>query len=95
MIKVATGTIPDIKELKDAINKKWNTAVSSPMDSKIPQMYVQDAWSVSIPSNDIINKNNNIVNSSDMQNNEEYDIERIKNLNKRGASTVGGRLLYY
>ena len=40
MIKVATGTIPDIKELKSAIDKKWS---SSPLQmNNIPRMYVQD-----------------------------------------------------
>ena len=41
MIKVPTGTIPNIKELKDAINKKWNID-SYPNDASIPRMYVQD-----------------------------------------------------
>ena len=41
MIKVPTGTIPDIKGLKEAINKKWNIN-HSPDDASIPRMYVQD-----------------------------------------------------
>ena len=41
MIKVSTGTIPYIKELRDAINKKWNID-SYPDDASIPRMYVQD-----------------------------------------------------
>lgn len=40
MIKVPTGTIPDIRGLQEAIKKKWS-AYSRQMN-KIPRMYVQD-----------------------------------------------------
>ena len=40
MIKVPTGTVPDIRGLIEAINKKWS-AYSRQMN-KIPRMYVQD-----------------------------------------------------
>jgi CRISPR/Cas system CMR-associated protein Cmr5 small subunit len=40
MIKVPTGTVPDIRGLSEAINKKWS-AYSRQMN-KIPRMYVQD-----------------------------------------------------
>ncbi|MDO4541500.1 MAG: hypothetical protein Q4C00_01540, partial [Bacillota bacterium] len=53
MIKVPTGTIPDIKSIKDAINKKWNIP-SSPDDTSIPRVYVQAAKDEDIPFNDII-----------------------------------------
>lgn len=52
MIKVSTGTIPDVPGLPEAINKKWGP-ISSPND-KVPRMYVQDVWSkptnTSVPS---------------------------------------------
>jgi len=54
MIKVPTGTIPDIKGIKDAINKKWNI-VASPNDKNIPRMYVQDVWSHNVPEDSITN----------------------------------------
>ncbi len=48
MIKVSTGTIPDIKGIKEAINKKWGSD-SSPNDSEkaIPRVYVRDVWNES------------------------------------------------
>ncbi len=52
MIKVSTGTIPDIKGLRDAINKKWSTS-SSPNDKNIPRMYVPDVWKSHAPTNNI------------------------------------------
>ena len=55
MIKVATDTIPNIKGLKDAINKKWNID-SVPNDSKIPQMYVQDVENNYVPTDNIPQK---------------------------------------
>ena len=55
MIKVATGTIPDIAGLKDAINKKWNID-SVPYDLKTPQMYVQDVENNYVPNNRISQK---------------------------------------
>lgn len=51
MIKVQTGTIPDIKELREAINKKWNMN-HSPDDASIPRMYVQDVPN-HVPANTI------------------------------------------
>ena len=54
MIKVDTGTIPDIKGLKNAINKKWNT---SPLQmNQIPRMYVHDVRK-SVLTNSISAKN--------------------------------------
>ncbi len=61
MIKVPTGTIPDIQGLKDAINKKWNID-SVPYDSKIPQMYVQDVENNYVPDNNIPQKADTVNN---------------------------------
>ena len=64
MIKTETGTIPDIKELKDAINKKWNS--SSLGMNNIPPMYVQDVKetvhidSISENGTDVKRKNNTV-----------------------------------
>lgn len=49
MIKVPTGTIPNIKGLKDAINKKWNMNPAS-NDSSVPRMYVQDVKNNHVPN---------------------------------------------
>jgi N12 class adenine-specific DNA methylase len=68
MIKVPTGTVPDIRGLSEAINKKWS-AYSRQMN-KIPRMYVQDASHTapfvnSIPEN---NGGNNAENVNNLQN---------------------------
>lgn len=74
MIKVATGTIPNIAGLKDAINKKWNIS-SAPDDSRIPRMYVQDVWSDNVPNNNIPQKGDT-VNNQYMQN--DADVQNTK-----------------
>ncbi len=58
MIKVPTGTIPNIKTLKEAINKKWNTD-SAPNGENTPRMYVQDAWN-DVPTDRIAESEENI-----------------------------------
>ena len=65
MIKVPTGTVPDIRGLSEAINKKWS-AYSRQMN-KIPRMYVQDASHTapfvnSIPENNGVNNAENVNN---------------------------------
>ncbi len=59
MIKVSTGTIPDIPGLKDAINKKWNID-SALNDSKVPQMYVQDVWNNDVHTDNVSQKAENV-----------------------------------
>lgn len=49
MIKVPTGTIPGIKALQEAINKKWGD-VTAPNDN-VPRMYVPDVRKQSPTSN--------------------------------------------
>jgi N12 class adenine-specific DNA methylase len=68
MIKVPTGTVPDVRGLSEAINKKWS-AYSRQMN-KIPRMYVQDAshtapFANSIPENNGVN---NVENVNNLQN---------------------------
>ena len=58
MIKVSTGTIPDITELKDAINKKWNIN-SAPDNASIPRMYVQDVGN-NVPTTTISQPEQNV-----------------------------------
>ena len=65
MIKVPTGTVPDIRGLSEAINKKWS-AYSRQMN-KIPRMYVQDA-SHTAPFINSIPKNNGVNNAEDVNN---------------------------
>jgi len=60
MIKVSTGTIPDVPGLKEAINKKWNID-SAPNDSNVPRMYVQDVKNSNVPTN-IVAQNKKVVN---------------------------------
>ena len=42
MIKVGTGTIPDIRALREQIKER--RAASSAPDGHAPRMYAQDAW---------------------------------------------------
>lgn len=42
MIKVPTGTIPNVKGLRDAINKKHASSLPGDAAGAVPQMYVQD-----------------------------------------------------
>ena len=74
MIKVPTGTIPDIRELQEAINKKWS-AYSRQMN-KIPRMYVQDV-SHTAPFANSIPKNNGVNN-----------VESVNNLQNKAASAA-------
>ena len=74
MIKVPTGTIPDIRELQEAINKKWS-AYSRQMN-KIPRMYVQDV-SHTAPFANSIPENNGVNN-----------VESVNNLQNKAASAA-------
>lgn len=63
MIKVSTGTIPDIPELRDAINKKWN--IDSAPDDSVPRMYVQDVKNY-VPESTIPQSNGGVNGRSGM-----------------------------
>lgn len=67
MIKVPTGTIPNVKGLKESIAKKNTTSVPSKATEVVPQMYAQDVRS-DVPYNPIIPQGNNSVNTNSMQN---------------------------
>ena len=58
MIKVSTGTIPDIKGLREQI--KQRRAASSAPDGHAPRMYVQDAWNNNSSTDKIPQSGNNI-----------------------------------
>lgn len=58
MIKVSTGTIPDIKGLKEQI--KQRRAASSAPDGHAPRMYAQDAWNNNSSTDKIPQSGNNV-----------------------------------
>ncbi len=60
---VSTGTIPDIPELRDAINKKWN--IDSAPDDSVPRMYVQDVKNY-VPEHTIPQSNGGVNGRSGM-----------------------------
>ena len=91
MIKVATGTIPNITGLKDAINKKWNID-SVPNDPRIPRMYVQDVGNNYVPNNNIPQPND-VVKNGYMPNNfsgTEVSSMPVKTSGNVPVSTEGG-----
>ncbi len=49
MIKISTGTIPNLNGLKEAIEKKWGS-LSAP-DEHVPRMYVHDVKSTTLTDN--------------------------------------------
>ena len=59
MIKIPTGTIPDIAGLKEAINQKWSN-VTTPDDSKIPQIYALSEPDNNAPTETISRKENEV-----------------------------------
>ena len=58
MIKVSTGTIPDIKGLREQI--KQRRAASSAPDGHAPRMYAQDAWNNNSSTDKIPQSGNNV-----------------------------------
>lgn len=58
MIKVSTGTIPDIKGLMEQI--KQRRAASSAPDGHAPRMYAQDAWNNNSSTDKIPQSGNNV-----------------------------------
>lgn len=58
MIKVSTGTIPDIKGLREQI--KQRRAASSAPDGHAPRMYAQDAWNNNSSADKIPQSGNNV-----------------------------------